>query len=205
MCLFEPPYPNEGQVLIDEHQYGSYNSIWGDITVWYELYPDGGQYDIRGYDLATDEFFDITSDIEYQFWPRIQGARVVWMDLRLGDSAPWDDWANCAVFTKDLTTDDEPAQVAGGDWIAAQPDVYGDVVVWADFRACTEPNDKNSFDGIEIWGRNLANDQEAQITDVPGVYKGNPRIWGDRVFVEMDWDGGAKYGLFMFDLPEELL
>jgi hypothetical protein len=203
LCVFEPPYPTEGQVLLaeeDGHRYG-YTSLWDDILVFTDYHS---RDNIKGYDFTAEQFLDIAVDYEYQFWPRIQGSRVVWMDLRLGESAPWSDWANCAVFTKDLSTDGEAEQVAGGDWIAAYPDVFEDVVIWLDYRECSDPNDKNSSNNCEIWGKNLATGHEAQITDVPGVFKNRPRIWGDRVFLFMYWDEGAKDGIFSFDLPEEL-
>ena len=56
---------------------------------------------------------------------------------------------------------------------------------------------------MEIYGYDVATETEARITELPGRPKAHPRIWGDRVFVDMQTLAGGN-AIFMFDLPEAL-
>jgi len=175
-------------------------TIWGDYLVFLQGGPIG---DVRGYKYSTQEFFDITNDDEIQFAPRLQGGLVVYQDLRLGDSTLEGDWNHSSVWLYDIATE-QTMKIAGGDWIACGPDVFGDIVIWEDFRLCPNPHNKNQFYCVEVFGRNLVTDVEFQITDLPTHAKQPPpRIWGDKVFVHMYPPSGGSSALFMFDLPEE--
>ena len=177
-----------------------YSAIWGNNLVCTDTTdtPD----DITAYDLDTKQPFPVTDDNDYQIFPRIHGDRVVWQDFRLGEGEPTGSWEHCAIFMNDLSSD-EVTQVTDGAAIAAYPDVHGDVVVWQDYRHCDDPQDKSDFDNVEIYGYNLANEIEARITDLPGRPKVHPRVWGDRVFVDMQ-TLEAGNAIFVFDLPEVL-
>jgi hypothetical protein len=198
LCAFDMESPGTYQEIAP-HYYGSHNSMWGDIVVWYS---EIGGYDIRGYDFSTGEDFDVVADDEVQFNPRIHGNRVVYQDLRFGDGGtPQTSWAHSAVFMHDLASH-ETTQITSGEWIAADPDVHENIVVWADYRDSAAPNDANSFSGVEIWGYNLDTETEFQITDLPGRSKTTPRIWGDKVFVHMYKTTPGQDAIYMFDLPD---
>jgi hypothetical protein len=199
LCFFPITTPGEVNVLTGSH-YGGYNSLWGDIAVWFTIDYEGDTFDIEGYNFASSEFFYITHDAETQLDPRIQGSTVVYMDLRFGDSNLDGNWNHAAVFAYDLTTE-ATKQITSGAWIAAYPDVYENHVVWLDYRASSNPNDAQSFDGVEIWGYNLTTDTEFQITNLPGRPKQTPRIWGNKVFVDMMTTSGGN-AIYMFDLPD---
>ncbi|MFO8070636.1 MAG: hypothetical protein R6V85_02065 [Polyangia bacterium] len=196
-CLREQPWPSEGEPLND-CSFGI--SVWGNRIVCIDTTspPD----DITAYDLDTKQPFPITDDDEYQIFPRIHEDLVVWQDFRLGAGEPTGSWEHCAIFVKDLGTGDT-TQITDGAAIAAYPDVHGDVVVWQDYRHCDDPQDKNDFDNVEIYGYNLATETEARITSLPGRPKVHPRVWGDRVFVDMQTLEGGN-AIFVFDLPDGL-
>jgi len=197
LCEFDTTEPGTYQELAP-HFYGSHNSMWGDIVVWYTEI-DG--YHIQAYDFSTSTQFNITDDDEVQFNPRIHGSRVVYQDLRFGDGgSPMASWAHSAVFMYDLGTH-ETTQITSGEWIAAYPDVHENIIVWADYRASADPNDAESFSGVEIWGYNVDTETEFQITNIPGRGKTTPRIWGDKVFVQMYKASGGD-AIYMFDLPD---
>lgn len=198
MCFF--PLDSLGEVVaLSGSYYGGYNSIWGDVAVWFTLDYEGDTLDIEGYDFSTSEFFYITQDVEHQLDPKIQGNTVVYMDLKLGDSYLDGNWNHAAIFAYDIATH-ETTQITSGEWVAAYPDVYDNIIVWLDYRASSDPNNAMSFDGVEIWGYNMDTATEFQITNISGRPKQTPRIWGDKVFVDMANAGGNA--IYMFDLPD---
>jgi hypothetical protein len=175
------------------------NTIWGDYLVFLRNGPFG---DVRGYRYSTQEFFDITNDDEIQFVPRVHGSLVVYQDLRLGDSTLEGDWNHSSIWLYDIETE-QTVQITDGSSIADGPDVFGDIVIWEDFRLCPDPQNKNQFYCVEVFGKNLATDVEFQITNLPTYAKQPPpRIWGDKVFVHMYPPSGGS-ALFVFDLPPE--
>ncbi|MCP4679006.1 MAG: hypothetical protein GY854_26650 [Deltaproteobacteria bacterium] len=197
LSIYPKPWPTEGVALINE-TYGAFNSIWGDILVFLDI---RGKYDIIGYDFNKDELFPIVDDEEHQSQPCIYDGKVVYMDYRHGDGNPYESWAHVAVYLYDLDTK-ERQQITSGEWIAASPDIFGDTIVWEDYRHCGDPNNKNDFSNIEIYGYNLKTKKEFRITKLPGRPKGDPRIWGNKVFVDMALPGSGN-GIYMFELPEE--
>ena len=99
-------------------------------------------------------------------------------------------------------TSGETTQITSGDWIASFPDIYNNIIIWSDSRDCSNPNDKNSIDNIQIWGYNLDTSTEFQITNIPDRTKATSRIWGDKVFVHMaQTTAGMSDAIYMFDLP----
>jgi hypothetical protein len=181
-------------------QYSTSHSVWGDVAVRLKLDTPSG--DIGGYRVSTGEFFDITDDDEYQLTPRIWESLVVYQDLRLGDSTPEGDWNHSSIWLYDLDSE-QTVQITDGSAVAVFPDVFGDIVIWSDYRHCADPQDKAFMDCAEIYGKNLVTDVEFKITDHPGWAKQPPpRIWGDKVFVHMYPPSGGS-ALFVFDLPPE--
>lgn len=198
LCAFDIENPGTYEELAP-HQYGSYNSMWGNVVVWTTGLADNG--DIRGYDFSTGDFIEITDDARSQLAPKIQGTRVVYMDLKLGTSGPMGDWNHAAVFMYDLETH-ETTQITSGEWIAAYPDIHENIIVWADYRDSADPNNNTSFAGVQIWGYNLDTETEFQITDIPDRPKQTPRVWGEKVFVHMYKTTPGQDAIYMFDLPD---
>jgi beta propeller repeat protein len=199
LCAFDTTAPGTYEEIAP-HFYGSYNSLWADVVVWTTGLSDNG--DIRGYDFSTEEFIEITDDEQTQLAPRIHGTRVVYMDLKLGTSGAMGDWNHAAVFMYDLVTH-ETTQITSGEWIASYPDIHENIIVWADYRNSANPNDKNSFAGVQIWGYNIDTTTEFQITNIADRPKTMPRIWGDKVFVDMaQTTPGKVNAIYMFDLPD---
>ena len=197
LCHFPLPAPSTPEVIIPG-TYGSHNSIWGDVVVWTLALTNN---DIRGYDFSTQQFIEVTDDdsTEHQLAARIQGDRVVYQDLRFGDSDPMGNWNHSAIFMYEISTG-TTTQITNGAWIAAYPDVYDNIIIWADYRDSADPNDKNSLSGVEIWGYNIDTTTEFKITNLPGRVKTTPRIWGDKVFVAM-YKATSGDAIYMFDLP----
>lgn len=209
LCLFDvSTVPAGVQTLIDEG-YGNYNSIWDNVLVFTDSRP-GLTFDITGYDIGTEEFIAITSDEEYtQLSPRIQGRKVVYGDLRFGTNQDgvMGDHNHQALFVYDLDTQAH-IQITSGDWIAAYPDIWHEIVVWMDYRDCSQPNNINNFSNVQIWGYNLNTEQEFKITNLPDEAwperpKEHPRIWGYKIFVDMAHSSpDIENAIYMFDLPE---
>ena len=196
LCMFSMESPGTYEEIAPTH-YGSHNSMWGDVVVWYK--EDSG-YNIQGHDFSSGTTFNITDDSEVQFNPRIHGTRVVYQDLRFGSGGtPQTSWAHSAIFMYDLNTH-ITTQITSGAWIAADPDVHNNIIVWADYRDSADPNNQNSLSGVEIWGYNIDTSTEFKITNLPGRAKTTPRIWGDKVFVHM-YKATSGDAIYMFDLP----
>ncbi|MCP4679808.1 MAG: hypothetical protein GY854_30815 [Deltaproteobacteria bacterium] len=198
LSAFEPPWPSTGEVLIEE-SYGGYNSIWENVAVFWDDREDPSN--ISGYDFDTGEFVSIISDAQYQYAPRIQGRRVVYMDFREGKSNPWGSWAGAKVVVYDL---DKATRfpLTGGNWIAAHPDIYEDVAVWMDYRGCGSQK-KGNLACVEIWGFNLETLTRFQITYLEGRPKTYPRIWKNKVFMHMFAEDYSTDAIYMVALPEE--
>ena len=81
------------------------------------------------------------------------------------------------------------------------PDIYDNIIIWADYRDSANPNDVDSFSGVQIWGYNIDTATEFQITNIPDRPKTMPRIWGDKVFVDMQKTTGGS-AIYMFPLPD---
>jgi hypothetical protein len=193
LCLFDTESPGEVSVLIAE-RYGLENSMWGDIVVW-----TTGTADIQAWDFTREAVIPVTDDTPSQCMARVQDGRVVYQDLSIGGTPCSESWAHAAVFIYDIETEAR-VRLTNGEWIAAYPDVFGDIVIWADYRNCADPNNKNSFYNVEIWGHDLVSGVDFQITDLPGRAKTTPRIWGDKVYVHMYTTTGGS-AIYMFDIP----
>lgn len=196
LCYYALPGPCEAQVLIEDN-YGTANKIWGDTAVWFSISPEN----IVGYDFSSEEFIDITDNTESQLNPQIHNNRVVYQDLQFGTSSGTGDWNHSTVFMYDLESR-ERRQITSSDWIAAYPDIFGDTIVWADYRACSNPNNKNDIFDVQVWGYNLSTSREFLIADFPGRSMTTPRIWGDRIFIHMNKSEPTGNAIYMFDLPD---
>jgi len=198
LCVFDLDAPGTYLEAAPSY-YGFNNSLWEDVVVWFVEEGALGNFDIRGYDFSASQFIEVTDDDVVQAYPRIHGDRVVYMDLRFGTGEFAGDWNHAAVFLHDLVTH-ETRQITDEGHTSIDPDVHGDIVVWMDYRGCADPNDAYGFTCAEVWGYNLATETEFQVTNLPGRSKQTPRIWGDKVFIQMSKVGGGD-AIYMFDLP----
>jgi len=198
LCFFKFEGQDQvsSQIILNEG-YGGYNNIGDDIIVFSDT--RNSPWGITGYDLVSNEFIEIANNEGNKMVPRVFGKKVVYQDLKLGNDNPMSTWANAAIFLYDIETQ-ERKQITTGEWIAAYPDIHENIIIWADYRDSLQPNVNTSFSGVEIWGYNIDTEQKFKITNLPGRAKTQPRIWGDKVFVDMSKDPGTN-GIFMFDLP----
>jgi beta propeller repeat protein len=60
----------------EESTIQQYPAIYGNVVVWKD--DRNGNWDIYGYDLSTENEFQITEDVSDQEWPAIYGNTVVW-------------------------------------------------------------------------------------------------------------------------------
>jgi len=206
LCLFDvSTVPAEVHTIIDE-DYGNYTSLWDGVVVF--KYAKEG-FDVVGYDIAAQQFITITDDEYCQFFPMINGRKVVYGDTRFGTAQDcvMGNHNHEAVFTYDLDTQ-ERTQITNAQWIADQPDIWNEIIIWMDYRDCGNPNDVSSLSNVQIWGYNLETQAEFKITNLPADAspdrpKATPRIWGYKVYVDMPTISPDTYNsIFVFDLPE---
>jgi beta propeller repeat protein len=98
-----------------------------------------GNADIYGYDLVTGEEFQVTSDPRQQYYPAIHRDLVVWVDERntSGRQEVAARRENFDIYGQKLSTREEfPITTNQNDQLS--PAVYDNVVVWEDYRDCTE-------------------------------------------------------------------
>jgi beta propeller repeat protein len=199
LSLFEPPWPTQGEAIIEDI-YGSDARLDDHRVVFWDTRTSLGK--ITGYDFASKTFFPLVEDGTYQSSPAIHEGRVVYMDYRLGSGDPFNSWESVAIFMKDLYTK-ATTQITDGKAIAYSPDIHGNIVVWHDYRHCDNPHNKNDWSNPEIYGYNIETKNEFRVTNLPGRPKTSPRVWGDKVFFDMQNSGGGS-GIYMIDLPDEV-
>ena len=94
----------------------------------------------------------------------------------------------------------EKTSITSENWITSFPDIFDEIIVWADYRDCVDPNSTADLGCVEIWGYDLKKQTEFQITNSPGRRKADPRIWGNRVYFQMDHEKGDGFGLYVVEL-----
>ena len=148
--------------------------IWGHNVVWY-YHLGSGHYNIKGYNLQREEFFEISSvNNGYQHTPDINGSYVVWRDGRDGKSA---------IYEKNLDTGKETLvyEVPSSGKLG-RPVIANRYIAWVHGRG-TGAHDifvQNRITGEII---EVSNDGPQQPS--PTV----PDIWEDTV-VWMSWHTG---------------
>ena len=146
----------------------------------------------------TKKVLDPTGKNQYE--PRIEGAKVVWMDNR---NSPGDLMSpgNSDIYVHDLKTGKTTA-VTTHPAEQDLPDVWGDWVVWLDWRRNPDPTPGMSSKAVEsdIHARNMKTGKEIQLTSFKGMEL-RPRIDGKRVFFTRTIP--KKYrAIFMIDLQK---
>ncbi|MDD5309622.1 MAG: hypothetical protein PHU25_20075 [Deltaproteobacteria bacterium] len=170
----------------------------GDYVVWEN---DTGNFvpDIWAHKISTGETWNLTSHPSGQWLPRMDGTRVVWSDLRNGPNPSTDgSLAHQDIYMHDFATG-ETTGITNANWIHYGPDISGDRIIWTDYRACSNPNNKYDFSGTDIWMYDLKTKSEHQITSYPGG-ESEPQIDGDRVYYFKQIPTSGLFAIFVQEL-----
>jgi hypothetical protein len=169
----------------------------GHRIVWAEEINKAAQIVLYDTIAETKKVLDPTG--KNQYLARIEGNKVVWMDNR---NSPGDfvSPGNSDIYMHDLDTG---KTVAVTTHSAEQdlPDVWGDWVVWLDWRRNPNPTPGMSSKAVEsdIYARNMKTGKEIQITNFKGMEL-RPRIDEGRVFFTMVTM--KQRAIFMIDLKK---
>jgi hypothetical protein len=154
--------------------------------------------DVYAHNVATGITIgpDLPGD---QWFPRIDGTRIVWMDHRnspggYGRGGTWE------FYAYDLVAEVETLLPAGeslNDY--AEPDLRGDVVIWSDYRDST-PEDRTS----NLFSYQFSTGREQRVTDLPGKTIGARLGDGEVLFLWTPQPGTwpVEWALCVQDLPE---
>ena len=163
-------------------------SIWENYVVW-EDYRHGNA-DIYYMDLNTMTEHRVTSHASDQISPRINNGRIVWLDYRGPDHMFGD------IYMYDIQ-EEETLVISDGRFRKASPDIYGDIVVWTDYR--------NYWAGIydtmkaDIYMYDLTTGEESPLVE-EDIHQRNPSIYMDTVtWIEYD---GEKNNIYMKQIGE---
>jgi len=140
--------------------------------------------------LAVNET-QVTTNNSDEACPSIYGDRIVWQDLRNGES--WE------IYMYNLSTKEE-IRITNNSFDHMSPDIYGDSIVWEDTF--------NRYQNADIHLYNLSSSSETQITtNMSGQYA--PDIYGDRIVWEDNRNGGGwgsegnrtgNWDIYLYDL-----
>ncbi|MDD5307251.1 MAG: hypothetical protein PHU25_08015, partial [Deltaproteobacteria bacterium] len=170
----------------------------GDYVIW-EDGQDIGLPDIWAHKISTGKTWNLTNHQSGQWLPRMDGTRVVWSDLRNGPNPSLDgSLAHQDIYMHDFVTG-ETTGITNANWIHYGPDISGDRIVWEDYRACSDPNNKYDWDGIDIWTYDLKTKTEHQLTSYPGS-ESEPQVDGDRVYYLRQVPTTGVFAIFVQEL-----
>ncbi|MDD5307253.1 MAG: hypothetical protein PHU25_08025 [Deltaproteobacteria bacterium] len=170
----------------------------GDYVIW-EDGQDIGLPDIWAHKISTGKTWNLTNHPSGQWLPRMDGTRVVWSDLRNGPNPSLDgSLAHQDIYMHDFATG-ETTGITNANWIHYGPDISGDRIVWTDYRACSDPNNKYDFADTHIWMYDLKTKTEHQITSTPEG-EGEPQIDGDRVYYFRQIPTSGLFAVFVQEL-----
>ncbi|MCK5795740.1 MAG: hypothetical protein KAI47_01045, partial [Deltaproteobacteria bacterium] len=169
----------------------------GDIVVWMQSAPGWGAYQIVAYNLKTHQAKRISPTTKNQWMPQVSGDKIVWVDGRNEPkNSDWISPRNSDIYVHDLKTGEtEPVLLHPAR--QAWPDVWGDWVVWQDYRKTP-----SLFGGseVDIYAKNLKTGKIYQITDRPGS-DAYPRVDHDRIFYRAIDRVNKWQPILMVDLP----
>ena len=165
---------------------------------------ENGKADIYLYDIPTGITTQITMDPENQWGPKIYGDYIVWTDNRNGnnDIYAYDlsvDTDNDGIknYLEDPRLDPDPAEYPITTDPAPQryPYVYGDIIVWTDFRTAAGER------GMDIYMYKFSTGQEYAITDDDFTQK-EPHIWDNKIVWQDNRNERSQYNedIYMYDL-----
>lgn len=179
-------------------------AIYGDIIVWTDTrdvnttiegenltLQDILQYnaDIYMYNISSGEETQVTNNTSWQEGAVIYEDTIVWTDMRNANltSDNWLDW-NVDVYMYNITTGEE-TQVTTNESNQLLPAIYGDRIVWEDYRNFNETVNINDTDEIVVWNSdiymyNISSQEEMQVTsndssqEYPAIYN-DTLVWVD--------------------------
>ncbi len=194
--------------------------IYGDIIAWTDtrnmnITEDESEMglqdllqsnvDIYMYNLSSGEETQVTTNESWQEGPAIHGDRIVWTDMRNANltSDDWMQW-NVDIYMYNLTSGEE-TQVTTDESNQLLPAIYGDRIVWEDYRnhaaSSTDMNTTLVMQwNSDIYTYNISSQEEEQITSDPFPQE-YPAIYEDTV-VWVDMRSGY-FDIYMIDLAEE--
>lgn len=192
--------------------------IYGDIIAWTDtrnvnLTGDEGNLtlqdvlssnsDIYMYNISSGEEIQVTNNTSWQEGPTIHEDRIVWADLRNADltSDNWLDW-NVDIYMYNITTGEETQITADGS-NQLLPAIYGDRIVWEDYRNHDTVIDTDTSMGVvwnsDIYMYNISSQEERQVTtdlysqEYPAIYE-DTLVWVDM--------SNGYFDIYMTDLAE---
>jgi len=145
--------------------------------------------DIYMYDLSSGEEKQVTVNESWQEGPAIYEDRIVWTDMRNSNltSDDWMQW-NVDIYMYDLTSGKE-TQITTDGSNQLLPAIYGDSIVWEDYRNHAEAADISPMVeelqwNSDIYMYNISSQEEKQITasefsqEYPAIYE-ETVVWAD--------------------------
>ncbi|MBF6614943.1 MAG: hypothetical protein IVW55_17695, partial [Chloroflexi bacterium] len=155
---------------------------------------------IAGVDLTTRQGFPISEGTWDQQQPSTDGIRVVWRDGRNAASGETDNRLNNFDIYGAYMSDKKAFTISKAPQMQNRPSVWGNTVVWADFRDANAPNDQTSGD---IYIYDLASGQETLISNaksaqVKPVTNGKVIVWAD--YRNESDPQGVNSDLYAYDL-----
>ncbi len=185
--------------------------IQSSLAVWTQAmwkYGESGYSQIMLHDTASGRSRLLAPHAGNQYFARIQGDRVVWIDNRNSPGSHIDQ-KNSDIYMHDLTTGKTRA-VSTHQARQDLPDVEGDLVVWEDWRNnpnTITPRYGSEFRNSDVYLKDMKSGQEFQLTSFANKgfddVETKPRIDGRRVFFSgVSLESGIA--VFMIDLDQAL-
>jgi beta propeller repeat protein len=159
-------------------------------------------FDAYFYSYADESFTNISpawgaSWDTHMSGSRIDGDKVVWVDHRNapgGMTYP----GNSDIYMHDISTG-ETVPVTTHPAQQTLPDVWGDWVVWMDWRDNPDPTPGAGYKESDIYAKNMKTGEVVQVTDLPGL-ETHPRIDDGRIFFDARSTVDNKVAFFMIDM-----
>jgi TolB protein len=175
-------------------EFQRYPDICGENVVWMD--KRSGETEIYIYNTNSGISGPVFSDGNKQIEPTIYENLVVWSENVSDSSDPV-----YQVFLYNLLTPDiEPIRIAPTDFDQLQADIYGDKIVWEDFRFGSENTQIYSYDISAEAITRISPTTSSQIS--PHIYE-NKIVWSDNI------DNAAtdfyKYQAYLFDIDTSLI
>ncbi|TEB10761.1 hypothetical protein [Pelotomaculum propionicicum] len=154
--------------------------IWQHYVVWEDNRHDTtddyyGIWNVYLYDLKSGKETRITRGEYDHTHPRIRDGKIVWRDNRNNTNIRFRGCENCPdynwdIYFYDISTGKEQA-VATGPTMECDPDVSGDLVVWAEYK---------ELNNADIVMKNLESGKVTRLTD-DSFHQWQPRVDNGRV------------------------
>ncbi|MDO8137157.1 MAG: hypothetical protein Q6354_05900 [Candidatus Brocadiales bacterium] len=181
LCLCPSSFGHSscGKAVTTHPAFQFHPQIWGSRILWLDRRM--GRANIFMYDPSKDEEMPLLETEQEISSIRLHRDKVVYQAW----SRNWDVWL------LDLESGDN-RPVSKGDWHELLPRVWGDLVVWEDWR--------NGYGLGDIYLYNLKNEEALQITNDPAT-QGRPDIYKDKVVWHDNRHG--NWDIYLYDLTKK--